>query len=63
MAYSLYILQSEIKATYYVGISDDPTRRLSYHNFESKGHTQRYRPWKIIYTYCFDSKENVQKDE
>lgn len=63
MEYSLYIVQSQIKETFYIGSSDDPERRLSYHNSESKGYTQRYRPWTIVYTHPFDTKHEAQKAE
>ncbi len=63
MSYSLYILQSTVNNTYYKGSSEDPLRRLNYHNGESKGYTQRYRPWKLVYTYRFDTKQEAQKAE
>lgn len=59
MKYFLYILQSEIKETYYIGASDDPEKRCFFHNRDSKGYTQRYRPWKIIYIHPFDTKEEA----
>ncbi|WP_367279636.1 GIY-YIG nuclease family protein [Ulvibacterium sp.] len=34
--YFLYILQSEVKETFYIGSSDDLVRRLGYHNSKSK---------------------------
>jgi len=63
MEYWLYILQSEIKQTFYTGSSDDPKKRLGYHNGESKGYTRRYRPWSLVYTHPFDSKEKALKAE
>lgn len=63
MTYSLYILQSKVKETYYTGSSDEPYRRLKYHNGESKGYTQRHRPWKIVYTHPFNTKQKAQKAE
>ena len=63
MSYYLYILQSEVKETFYVGSSDNPKRRELYHNGESKGYTKRYRPWKVVYTLGFESKELAQKAE
>lgn len=63
MSYSLYILKSSVKETYYIGSSDDPERRLPYHNAESKGYTQRNRPWNLAYTYPFDTKQKAQKAE
>lgn len=55
----LYILQSQIKETYYTGVSDDAIRRGSYHNAENKGYTQRYRPWKVAYTKRFPSRKQA----
>ena len=59
MNYYLYILKSASKETYYTGVSDDPERRLRYHNSESKGYTQRYRPWKLVFAYRFETKEKA----
>jgi predicted GIY-YIG superfamily endonuclease len=63
MSYYLYILKSTVKETYYIGSSDYPKRRLPYHNAESKGYTQRYRPWKLAYTHPFDTKEQALRAE
>jgi len=63
MKYSLYILKSSVRDTYYIGSSDNPKRRLPYHNGESKGYTQRYRPWKLAYTHTFDSKQQALQAE
>jgi putative endonuclease len=63
MSYSLYILKSTVKDTYYIGSSDDPKRRLPYHNAESKGYTQRYRPWTLAYTHPFDTKQQALQAE
>jgi putative endonuclease len=61
--YYLYILKSIASQTYYTGSSDDPLRRLEYHNHHSKGYTKRYRPWELKFTHLFDSKELAQKAE
>jgi len=63
MEYWLYILQSERRETFYTGSSDEPHKRLLYHNAESKGYTRRYRPWNIVYTHPFDSKEKALQAE
>ncbi|MDZ7757075.1 GIY-YIG nuclease family protein [Rhodohalobacter sp.] len=60
MKYFLYILRSEIKETYYVGMSNNPDRRLHFHNTDDrKAHTSRFRPWKIVYTQAFGTKEEA----
>jgi putative endonuclease len=63
VAYYLYILQSQTRETYYYGSSDDPDRRLIYHNQEAKGYTQRYRPWIIVYTHPFDTRQQAERAE
>jgi putative endonuclease len=63
MNYFLYILQSQSKETFYIGSSDDPERRIEYHNAESKGYTKRYRPWKLVYSNGFKTKEEALRAE
>mgnify|MGYP005876309443 FL=1 len=59
----LYILSSQTKHTYYIGSSEEPDRRLTYHNNESKGYTKRYRPWKIVYRQEFANKSQALRAE
>jgi putative endonuclease len=63
MEYNLYILYSERGERYYVGSSENPERRLKYHNTVEKGFTSRYRPWEIVYTKIFPSKALAQQAE
>lgn len=63
MACYLYILRSQIKETYYYGSSDDPDKCLPYHNAESKGYTQRYSPWKIVYRHPFGTRKEAEAAE
>jgi len=56
VAYSLYILYSGNADRYYFGSSDDPLRRLVYHNTKENGFTARYRPWKIVFQMEFPKK-------
>ena len=57
MKYYLYILKSKSVDKYYIGISQNPDRRLEYHNTIEKGFTARYRPWTIVFTKEFETKE------
>jgi putative endonuclease len=52
----LYILKSLKVYKYYTGISDNPHRRIIYHNTTKKGFTSRYRPWELVYTEKFNSR-------
>jgi len=36
MEYYLYILRSEVKETYYIGLSNNPERRLHFHNTDDR---------------------------
>ena len=44
----VYILHSELDASrFYIGISNDPDRRLDEHNCGKSIHTNKFRPWKL----------------
>ncbi len=60
MAYSDYILHSISSDRYYIGSSENPTRRLEFHNTKEKGFTSRYSPWQIIYQKEFMDKSTAQ---
>ncbi len=50
----VYLLQSEAEVSrHYVGMSNDPQRRLEEHNAGQSIHTNKHRPWKIIVTVGF----------
>ena len=60
MGYFLYILRSEVKETYYIGMSKKPGQRLYYHNKSDKQmYTLRYRPWTLKYTHQFETREEA----
>ena len=63
MTYYLYIIKSKEWDTFYCGSSENPERRLRYHNSESKGFTQRFRPWKLVYSHPFSSKKKALQAE
>jgi hypothetical protein len=55
MPYFVYIIQSELDGTYYLGASQNPVARLEKHNRPHKGFTARKQPWKLVYTETFDT--------
>ena len=59
MKYYLYILKSTVADKFYIGVSANPTTRLSYHNSHEKGFTARYRPWEIVFTKLYNSKSEA----
>ncbi|MFA6597467.1 MAG: GIY-YIG nuclease family protein [Ignavibacteriaceae bacterium] len=63
MSCFVYILQSKSAEKYYTGISANPELRLSYHNTVEKGFTSRYRPWEIVFSKEYESKEIAHQVE
>ena len=63
MIYFLYILKSKSANKFYVGIYQNPTLRLQYHNSFEKRFTARYRPWEIVFSHEFNSKTEAANIE
>jgi len=59
MAHFVYIIESEVDGTYYIGSSQDPEIRLEKHNRPHKGYTARKQPWKLVYTELFETKSEA----
>lgn len=60
---SLYILQSEVDGSYYVGITNDLKTRLQTHNSGQNRSTAKKRPWKIIYSERHATRSEARKRE
>jgi putative endonuclease len=63
MNYFVYILQSEIDQSYYIGYSQDVNKRLVEHNLGTSTYTSRKKPWKIVYTESVQTKTEALKRE
>ena len=63
MAHYVYIIESEVDGTYYIGSSADPSKRLEKHNSPHKGFTGRKQPWKLVYTETYETKTEAIKRE
>ena len=48
MGYWVYILESEMNGSYYVGQTEDVSERLSRHNDGRENYTSAYRPWRLL---------------
>lgn len=44
-------------------MSENPERRLEYHNTIERGFTSRYRPWEIVFTKEFSDKISAKAAE
>ena len=58
-----YILKSLGLNKYYIGSTDNLKDRLIRHNSGRNKSTKNYRPWKIIYTESFKTKQEAYKRE
>ena len=48
--YFVYILQSLVDGSYYVGSTQDIKARLARHNAGRSKYTKAKRPWKLVYS-------------
>ena len=59
-----YILYSEKFNKNYTGFTSNLIERFKSHNFiGTKGHTLKFRPWKVIHVEFFPSKAEAMKRE
>jgi putative endonuclease len=56
-------LKSKVCEKFYVGISQNPIRRLEYHNTIEKGFTSRYRPWRIVFKKEYKTRVDAHSAE
>ena|SRR6516162_8589344 len=61
--FTVYVLRSKVTQRYYVGHSKNSWKRLHDHNDGKVRSTKAYRPWEIIYTECYDTKNEAFKRE
>src|SRR5579859_1335259 len=46
----VYVLWSSSGARFYIGISEDPEKRLNQHNLSRRGWSARHAPWELVYS-------------
>jgi putative endonuclease len=61
--YFVYIIQSDFDGTYYIGYSEDISKRVNEHNFGKTNYTSKKRPWKLVYYEEFSNKPDALKRE
>lgn len=57
--YWVYILKSQINNYLYVGSTNNINRRLAQHNAGRVRSTKAYRPWTLLKTESYPSREEV----
>ena len=64
MPFYVYVLHSEAYDKLYIGFTADLQARILSHNeLAKKGYTIKFRPWKLFYSECFQSKASALKRE
>ena len=61
--YVVYILQSHLDNSFYIGQTEDLKKRLEHHNDGKSKYTSRKMPWKVVYTEEYNTrKEALQRE-
>jgi len=64
MFYYVYLLQSQIDGSWYIGYTPrDPHSRLAKHNNKLVYYTKRKAPWKLIYFEAYLDREDATSRE
>jgi putative endonuclease len=63
MIFHVYILQSLVDGSYYIGYTKNLNKRLLQHNKARTGYTARKNPWKLVYYESFEDKSAANKRE
>jgi len=62
--YYVYILKSQkYPDQNYIGQTNDVAQRLYVHNTGGSSHTAKYKPWKLISSIFFETKEKAVEFE
>jgi putative endonuclease len=61
--YFVYILQSTIDESFYIGYTSDLHRRIEMHNAGLSRYTRNKSPWKLVYNEKYSSKSEALKRE
>ena len=59
----VYILQSDLDRTFYIGFSENLEKRVLQHNNGESAYTSRKIPWKLVYFEEFTLKSDALKRE
>jgi len=63
MKIAIYVLESIVSGTRYVGMTNNIVRRLREHNSGTMKSTKAFVPWKVIYIEEVDSRLEGRKRE
>jgi putative endonuclease len=59
----VYILQSQLDLSFYIGFTTDVEQRLAQHNAGLSRYTRRKTPWELVYCEQFETKKTALQRE
>ena len=62
-AYYVYALWSPRDRCFYIGLSENPQKRLAPHNQSGRGWTARHAPWQLVYSECCENYSLAKRRE
>lgn len=63
MFYYVYLLESLLDKSWYIGYTEDLRKRFSKHNKGENKATKNKKPWKLIYYESYRSRLDAKKRE
>ena len=63
MMYFVYIIKSAKDESWHYGFSEDPEKRLGYHNAGKSRYTKGKLPWVLIFQRSFENRTEALKFE
>ena len=52
---TVYVLQSiHVQDEWYTGLTEDLAARLRSHNAGQSPHTEKFKPWRLVVSICFE---------
>ena len=63
MSCFVYLIQSKIDSSFYVGISENPQKRLIEHNSGKLKTTSRKKPYRLVFTKVYPDYSAARKHE
>ena len=64
MEFVVYILRSSCNTSKtYIGFTSHLIQRIYWCNNGNKGHTQKFRPWAVVYVEFYQTKSEAMKRE
>ena len=61
--YYVYVLQSQKNWSKYIWYTSNLQKRFETHNLWLSKHTNKFKPWKLVYYECYTSKKLAMSRE